>query len=261
MPRAAEWWAGHHPPLRQLGLAIVVTSLILVPYTIGEKLGWGPHVPAAAAKPTPPSPGTSSSGYFGIILYPPPVKKQLIAPLQPGAAIKPGSLTRPLLVPFDGPYWYFKSAVGQPGPSAHIARGRPTDHGINIRSTDWQPLRMEAHQRLSRAINLADCGEIDLAITNADTRPGAIDVMLVLADSSVPSRPRQVLSSQPVLSSLLEPMPQDREPVKEVLRFAVPQGAHLRRFNDLTVTFLTAPRHATTGAKVAVESFELIPRR
>jgi hypothetical protein len=60
---------------------------------------------------------------------------------------------------------------------------------------------------------------------------------------------------------MVDPMPQDRKPVKEVLRFAVPAGAHLRRFDDLTVQFILAPRHARTGAKVSLESFELIPRR
>jgi hypothetical protein len=82
----------------------------------------------------------------------------------------------------------------------------------------------------------------------------------VLADSSTRGRARQVLAARQVISSLPESIPQDRAPVKEVLRFAVPAGAHLRRFDDVTVQFILAPRHARTGAKISVESFELIPR-
>ena len=90
--------------------------------------------------------------------------------------------------------------------------------------------------------------------------PSDSDLGLVLTDASLPGRPRQVLAARQVLSSLMDPMPKDRTPVKEVLRFAVPRGTHLRRFDDLTVQFILAPRHARTAAKVSVESFELVPR-
>jgi hypothetical protein len=240
-------------------VAIVVTALVLVPYTIGEKLGWGvhPRMPIVSAAAVPRQ---SSSGYFGIILYPPPKPAQIIAPMLHPDTIVAGSLTKPLVIPFEGPYLYFKQMGARPGPKAHVAHGLPTDAGINVRSTDLDPLVMEAHQKISRPIDLAACGEIDIAITNADTKPGEIDLALILSDSSAKGRPRQFLNSLPVPSSLTDPMPKDRAPVKEVLRFAVPAGAHLKRFDDLTLEFLLAPRRARTGAKVSVESFELVPR-
>ena len=258
--RAAEWWSGRHPPLRQFVLAVVVTAMMLVPYTIGEKFGWGfhPRVPVVAAAPRQGA--HARSGYFGILLYPPPKKMEIIVPRLQEDVVAEGALSRPLVIPFDGPYWYYKDPGERPGPKTHEAHGRPTDANINVRSTDLDPLMMEAHQRLSRPISLAACGEIDVAVTNADVRTGEIDLALVLADASAAARPRQVLAAKPVLSSLADPIPQGRQPVKEVLRFAVPAGAHLRRFDDITVRFILAPQHARTGAKVSVESFELVPR-
>ena len=259
--RAAAWWGGRHPPLRQFAAALAVTSLLLVPYTLGEKSGLGLHTHSEwALKTRTTQPANARSGYFGIILYPPPKKKELLLPPTELGPTIDGGLTQPLLIPFDGPYLYFNESDMRPGPKAHVAHGKPTDAKINVRSTDEEPLLMEAHQKIGRPIRLAACGEIDVVLTNADTRPGEIDLALVLADSSTRGRPRQVLAARQVISSLPESIPQDRAPVKEVLRFAVPAGAHLRRFDDVTVQFILAPRHARTGAKISVESFELIPR-
>ena len=259
--RATEWWAGQYPPLRHMAVAIVVTAFVLVPYTIGEKSGWGIHarMPVVSAAAIPQA--HARSGYFGIILYPPRKKQQLLAPELHKETFAAGALARPLVIPFDGPYFYFRWAGEPPGPKAHVAHGRPTDANVNPRSTDLVPLVMEAHQRISRPISLEACGEIDVTVTNADTREGEIDLGLLLSDASLPAHPRQVLTARPVQSSMVDPMPKDRAPVREVLRFAVPRGAHLRRFDDITLRFMLAPRNNRTGAKVSVESFELVPRR
>ncbi|HKO20821.1 MAG TPA: hypothetical protein VJU82_18245, partial [Acidobacteriaceae bacterium] len=259
--RAAEWWGGRHPPLRQLIVAVAVTALMLVPYTFGSGIGFANGLRLPVVKTVPPKDARSSSGYFGIILYPPPKKQQLLAPELHTETFAEGGLARPLVIPFDGPYLYFKWAGVPPGPKAHVAHGRPTDANINVRSTDLDPLVMEAHQKISRPINLEACGEIDVTVTNADTNAGEIDLGLMLSDTSLPAHPRQVLAARPLVSSMADPMPKDRIPVNEVLRFAVPRGAHLRRFDEITLRFMLAPRHNRTGAKVSVESFELVPRR
>ena len=260
--RAAEWWGGRHPPLRQLIVAVLVTTVMLAPYTLGGRKGWGLASGMAPRKATPPKEARSSSGYFGIMLYPPPSKRAILAPMpHDDAPTVAGALAKPLVIPFDGPYWYYKDPWMQPGPKTHVAHGKPTDAGINVRSTDLSPLMMQAHQRISRPINLAACGEIDVTIVNADTRPGEIDLLLVLANASVQGHPRQVLAARQVLSSLPDPIPQGRAPVHEVLRFAVPRDSSLRQFNDLTLQFLLAPQHNRTAAKISVESFELVPRR
>ena len=259
--RAADWWGGRYPPLRQFVAAVLMTATVLVPYSIGGKFGWGPHPYRVAIKPvTTPREAHASTGYFGIILYPPPRKTEILAPMTHSDTLIPGSLAKPLVIPFDGPYLYFKQPGVPPGPRAHVAHGKPTDAAINVRSTDLDPIVMEAHQRVSRPIDLDACGEIDVAVSNADTHDGEIDLALMLSDTSLPGRPRQVLAARPVLSSMMNPVPKDRAPVKEVLHFNVPAGAHLRRFDEITVRFLLAPSHARAGAKVSVESFELVPR-
>ena len=259
--RAAEWWGGRHPPLRQLIVAVAVTAMMLVPYTFGRGFGWGIGFTMPVVKTMPPKEARASSGYFGIILYPPPKKQQLLAPELHKDTFAEGGLVRPLVIPFDGPYLYFRWAGEPPGPKAHVAHGRPTDANINPRSTDLVPLVMEAHQRISRPISLEACGEIDVTVTNADTNEGEIDLGLVLSDASLPAHTRQVLAARPVLSSMADPIPKDRRPVSEVLRFAVPRGARLRRFDEITLKFMLAARRNRTGAKVSVESFELVPRQ
>jgi hypothetical protein len=66
--RAAEWWGGRHPPLRQLIVAVLVTAIMLAPYTLGGKAGWGIGSRVIPRKVTPPREAVANSGYYGIIL-------------------------------------------------------------------------------------------------------------------------------------------------------------------------------------------------
>lgn len=257
--RAARWWTGRHPPLPQAVVAVVITSLTLIPYSaLGRRFGlYGPIKP-----PPKPTQSHEADGYYGIILYPPPVKKQIVAPRPESDSLANGS-GKPVMIPFDGPYWYFKFPYRRPDPRAHIAHGKATD--VNVRSTDSQPLMMEAHQNLGLPIALSCCREIDIAVTNADTRPGAISLALVLTDSAAPGHPSKNLGTLPIPSSEADPMPLARAPVHETLRFAIPhstvqRSAGLRQFDGITVDFLLSPRHARAGAKVSIDSFELIPK-
>jgi hypothetical protein len=196
----------------------------------------------------------------GIVLWPPPVKETTIVP--PAAHnpwFGPGTASKPLVIPFDGPYWYFKAPSSRPGPRAHVAHGKPTD--VNVRSTDGEPLLMEAHQNLGLPIDLACCGEIDVAITNADTRPGAISLEVLLSDSSTPEKSSVQLASQIVPSSQFDLIPLNRLPVKEVLRFPIPLHSALRRFNRISVVFRPNAMRARAGARVAIDSFALVPGR
>ena len=255
--RTAQWWTGRHPPLPQAVAAIVVTSLTLIPFqVVGHRLG------LYAERHTPPKGANQQldSSYYGIILYPPPAKKEIAAPAPRDPSALAGANAKPILIPFDGPYWYFKPPFHAPSPRAHIAHGRTTDPNINPRSTDFEPLIMEAHQNLGLPINLACCREIDVALTNADTRPGAITLALTLTDSTAPGKPSRTIGAQPIPSSQVDPIPLNRAPVKEVLRFQIPRSTGLRQFDEITLTFQLAPRHARAGAKVSIDSFELIPK-
>jgi hypothetical protein len=254
--RAPQWWTGRNPPLPQATLAIVITSLTLIPYSaIGRGLGLYPplHAPRTNAR----AQTDESSGYYGIVLYPPPVKKQIVAPPSRSDSFASGS-AKPVTIPFDGPYWYFKFPSRRPDPRAHIAHGKATD--VNVRSTDLEPLTMQAHQNLGLPISLASYREIDVAITNADTRPGAMSLALALTDTATPGKPTKPIGQLTIPSSQADPMPYNRPPVTEVLRFPIPGSTGLEQFNQITIDFLLSPRHARAAAKVSINSFQLIPK-
>ncbi len=260
-PRAVEWWIGKHPPLRQAAAAIFLTALTLIPFSV-EGSGGLYRLRHAGSRPTPaskrPSDADATSGYFGIILYPPPKKKEIVAPAPHTDSFLSGAITKPVLIPFDGPYWYLKSPNRQPSTRAHIAHGKPTE--VNVRSTDSEPLRMEAHQKLGRSIDLACCREMDVAITNADTRPGEITLLALVSGSSPAGKFTQLLGQQSIQSSQPGLIPTDRAPVTEILRFPIPVSRALRSFDEITVIFMTARQRSRAGAKVAIDSFELIPK-
>ena len=170
-----------------------------------------------------------------------------------------GVKAKPLIIPFDGPYWYFKAPMTGPGPKAHVTFGEPTK--ANVRSTNWMPLRMEAHQNLGLPIDLDCCREIDMKVTNADNRAGRIDIALVLTDAASPGRKQMMLGDEPVVSSIgVRTTTQDRAPVTETLRFAIPKAAGLRRFDEIDVIVQPSVERAKLGSRVAVEEFELVPK-
>jgi hypothetical protein len=258
---AADWWLGRRPPLAHAALAILITASALL---WGNGSAGSPGRSGTAAtnptspKPTPEAQDQPSSGYYGIILWPPPKKTEMVDPVLTPSDSETGKMTKPLLIPFDGPYWFFKAPNHAPSPQAHVAHGSPTD--VNIRSTNWSPLIMEAHQTLSRPIDLDCCSEIDVALTNADTRSGEIAIALLLTDSTAAANPQLFVGESPIPSSQLDLIPQDRVPVKETLHFTLPANPTLQRFNQITVVFLPSQERARNAAKVSIDSFELIPR-
>jgi hypothetical protein len=258
-PRAAQAWLGPRPPLRFAIAAIVLTALCIIPFSVGSRGGIFhiSHAGGPPAKPRNPQEESSGAGYAGIILYPPPVKKQIVAPAPQSDSFQASAHAKPVLIPFDGQYWYFKLPSSRPSARAHIAHAKPTD--VNVHSTDSDPLQMEAHQNLGLPVNLADIAEIDLALTNADTRPGPIDIQLLLADSSAKPIPPLYLAPQSILSSQPMQILLNRPPVRETLRFRIPAHPTLQRFNQITVIFRPSPRRSRVGAKVSIEGFELIP--
>jgi hypothetical protein len=257
----ADWWLGRRTPLAHAALAILITASALL-WGNGSARSPG-RSGTAATNPTTPKPNPQaedqpSSGYYGIILWPPPKKTEMVDPVLEPSSSDTGKMTKPLLIPFDGPYWFFKAPNHAPSPQAHVAHGNPTD--VNIRSTNWSPLIMEAHQTLSQPIDLDCCSEIDVALTNADTRTGEIAIALLLTDSTAVTKPQLFVGESPIPSSQLDPIPQDRAPVKETLHFNLPANPTLHRFNQITVVFLPSQERARNAAKVSIDSFELIPR-
>jgi len=260
---AARWWIGSRPPFAHAGLAILLTALMMAP-SAGS--GWhgvfGLNFPSSKPPPVARQPSESespASGYVGIVLWPPPTKKEIVPPAPHPSLLQARSASRPVVIPFDGPYWYFKAPNTRPSARAHIAHGKPTD--VNVRSTDFGPLMMEAHQNLGTPIDLACCGEIDVAITNADNRSGEIALAMLLTDSSAPGKPSLQLGVKTIASSEPAEIPIARPPVQENLRFPIPRSRTLRRFDQIAIVFLPSRQRSRAGARIAIDSFELIPKR
>ena len=259
--RWARQWIGDRAAWRVCGLAVVLLMLVLARWMgIGGSGMETASAGATAGGATPRGPQAKQGGsdYVGIVLWPPPKKKVDIVPPRPNEPLLGrGAGSKPLVIPFDGPYWYFKAPMTGPGPKAHVMFGKSTE--AKVRSTNWMPLRMEAHQNLGLPIDLDCCREIDVTVTNADVGAGRIDVSLVLTDTDSPGRRAVLLGDQPVISSQGAP---GKTPVTETLKFAIPRTSSglTRRFNEIDVVIQPPVERARSGARSAVEEFELVPR-
>jgi hypothetical protein len=200
---------------------------------------------------------SSLSSYHSVILWPIPEKKQILPPLpQQTNFLAPGT-TKPLIIRFDGPYWYFQPPAKQPGATAIQAHGTPLLH--DLQANNFIPLIMQAHQSLSVPIPISRCREIQLGILNNDNRPGPINVALLLTDSTQPNN-QVLLGQQFVVSSQPGHFAIKSAPAAEVLRYEVPNPAKIRKFDHITVMFFPDSANYDVGPKVAIQQFQLIPR-
>jgi hypothetical protein len=193
---------------------------------------------------------TTSTGYQTIVLWPLEKAKKTVLHF-PTKSKAPGSgSSEPLVIPFYGPYWYFKFQGETPGANARSSKGDPLK--VNVHSTDERPLLMEAHQRLVEPIETARCEEIQVVVTN-DASLGAFAVGVTLTDSGWKGKASLNLGTQ----NASAPTSGQAE---ETLTFSFPKRSALKRFDSITVTFLPDAHHATSGRKAAVEKFVVIPR-
>jgi hypothetical protein len=236
-----------------IAMALLVCMLVLVPWLArhGRPI---PVVTRAAASTAPARPHFSS-----VVLWPPrPVVTKLYFPA-PNAAHANVRLTRPMEIPFDGPYWYFEDPANDPGPTAHVARGLPTEAALNLYSAGGRPLRMEAVQKLSQPIDYECCTSLDVSLTDVDTESGPIHLGVLLTDTSAEGRPSVLLGFESVEGSE-RLVPQARGAQLDVtVRFPVPRSRRMRRFNEITVMVLPTI-DLTRGSKVAIEGFTLQPK-
>jgi hypothetical protein len=215
----------------------------------------------ASGNPTGRNPQKSVygiSGYESIVLWTPPEKKQIVAP-QP-AEISPFATraARPIVIRFDGAYWYFQPPDKRPGPRAHQAHGTPI--AANIGTNNDFPLTMEAVQSLSAPIRIAPYREIALSIENWDNMRGSIVLAVLLTDTALPGELALSLGGQPILSTQPAQFSFKSAPTREVLRFPIPARAAIRKFDQITVLFLPDAAHFAVGPKIAIQQFALIPR-
>jgi hypothetical protein len=201
---------------------------------------------------------TPDSSYSGVLLILPPKPRQKIVPPAPVSHMQMSSLrARPVIIPFDGAYWYFKRPDRRPKADARTVRGDPTK--VNVRSIDFKPLSMEAHQYLGTAIRMDCCSAIRIAIRNADDRPGAISIEVLLNYTASKESSPQSLGTLVLASSEDRRISLSRPPVDEVLSFPFPLRAHGRQFDEITVAVKPAQERARAGAHIAIQHFELVP--
>ncbi|WP_263384631.1 hypothetical protein [Granulicella arctica] len=199
-------------------------------------------------------PDRSSSGYQTIVLWP-LEKQQKEIPAPPLQISTPSGTAKTWIIPFYGPYWYFKSAGDTPGPNSRTTRGDPLK--VNVHSTDQRALLMQAHQHLSQPIDFACCREIQIVFKN-DGLVGALAVGISLADTQTKGRPSQDLGIKSTGHS--DQQKANTTPIEQTLTFPLPAHGSIKRFDTITVTLVPDPSHRTAGRKVAVERFILMPK-
>jgi hypothetical protein len=211
---------------------------------------------APLAKSTPRL--ANGSDYSGIILTV-PVKPhpRIEPPTRSDKADFSSILRKPVVIPFDGAYWYFKQPDTRPRADAMIEQGDPLR--ANVRSTDRRELAMEAHQTLPTPISADCCHAIRVELLNGDNRLGLIRIELLLKDRS--GRPGSSLSlgTLPIPSSEDRHISLSRAPIPESLRFKMPVAAHGSRFDEMTLVIKPSSDRALAGAKIAIQNFVLIP--
>ena len=201
---------------------------------------------------------TGIGGYESVILWPYPEKKQIIPPLTAQESLLAPGTVRPLIIPFDGQYWYIQPPKDQPGPTAHQARGTPL--GVDIESKNDVPLVMEAHQILDASIRTARCRGIQVDIENRDNKAGVIAMAVLLADTAPPEKPPLYLGQQSIVSTEPEHFSNKTMPASETLYFAVPESTKGQKFNKITVMLLSDVEHALVAPKIAIRQFQIFPR-
>jgi hypothetical protein len=244
--------------------AVLVTMWALL-----EGVGYRNHAAALAAalaaensendnvaeNPRTSKPGAGTGGFESIILFPVPKKKQIIPPVTPKSPLLSAS-SKPLVIRFDGVYWYFQAPEKKPGRNAHKAHGSPLK--LAVKAENFIPLTFEAHQNLGSAIKLSRCREIQVEIDDRNAEPRRITMLVLLSDSTSPSKPGMSLGPQPVSAN--EPGHASSSPSFKTIRFVIPDRPSIRKFDEITVELIPDEEHSQVAPKLAIEQFELLPR-
>jgi hypothetical protein len=245
-------------------LVLVLIGIALMPYLKNRAGRTELDALLGIKRTTPPSSlvakGSKPSGeeYSGIVLLLPPKPHHDIVPPKPVSDSRiTGVPRKPIVIPFDGAYWYFKRPDKRPERDARVQRGDPLKE--NIRSTDRLPLLMAAHQTLLRPIKMDCCKALRVELINADNRPGAITIEILLRETSTQSMSMLSLGSIVIPSSTARSVSLTRAPAHESLTFHFPPGSQGKSFDEITLLIKPAWERALAGSKVAISDFVLIP--
>jgi len=239
------------------GLILLALIPFMAAYASGELSGLMGMPARIVPRPVVPSVAHSAaSGYSSLILIQPRKPHEIVAPAP--ATTTMGSLKDTQVIAFDGAYWYFKQPDTQPAPGARVMQGDPIKR--HVRSTDMEPLTMEAHQPLGRELAMSCCRALRVDVTNADAVPGAIAVEVLLRDTGFGKKTRAVSLGTLVLpTSTVSPMPLARPAVEDTVTFKLPHAARGASFNEITVRIKPERSRSLAGAHVAIKDFVLQP--
>lgn len=259
-----------------VALAVFFTAVALIPFVrIPGGIGSSPRRPwdlfphqrgSGGPHPRPAVSGDEgtargSPGNYGILLWP---EKQIYTKLvAPAPSLESGPHTfrrntNPLIIPFNGVYWFFKAPDRQPPGNSRQAKASPDK--VLIRSTDHRPLSIEAHDHLANLIDLHCCSRVQIAIRNADRYPDTVSLELILINSSLPLKPFESLGRMTVKSTRPWSLYKERPVTDEILNFAIPSRPSLGRFDEVRIIFRLDPARADTAARIAIDHLVLVPR-
>lgn len=261
-----------------VALVIVVTAIALLPYLphafgIGGFGGPSRHRARQGFPQGEPggqqsrerefeaSAGPTTEGDPGIVLLPEKLTRTKLiapAPIIANSQLTGHRSANPLVIPFDGVYWFFKAPDVHPPRTSRQAHGSP--ELLDIHSSDRRPLSMEAHDNLGTLINLDCCSKVQISIRNADPYSDTVSLELILIDSSLPGQPSQSLGRVVVKSHRTWNLYGEQPLTREELNFVIPTNPAIRRFDEVKIVFRLDAFRADDGPKIAIDHLVLFPR-
>lgn len=224
----------------------------------GMGLGTGQgHSATDVAKTQNPSVHPSLGGHVSIILLTAPQNQQFQVPRPTQPLLQGNRLSKPMVVQFDGEYWYFQPPDSGPGPGAYTSRDNPLT--ANIHSVLAIPLLMQAHQRLGSPLPLDCCRAVEVEIENREQTSGTLELAMSLSDSAHPGM-SLLLGVQSVPSN----QQAGSAPAHPILRFTIPAPTgpnkdQLSQFDQIDMLIMPSAAHIQSGAKIAVRTLKFMP--
>ena len=266
------------PAIGSALLVLFLTGVALMPFLkhagnrAGSFAGLRRHARVVAASAMAAPRVHAGGAYSGVILYLPQKPKPIVAPVQEKTNPLNHGQAKPMVIPFDGVYWYYQPPDDRPEPDAQVVHGDPAK--ANVRAKDRMPILMEAHQYLGSSVKMDCCRALRMEILNADTRPGVFYMEVVLRDTQSKkastlklsganlyrdSEIRASLGSVLVASSARLEIGGNPRPVEETLSFPFPAHSQMKRFDEITVIFKPSQERSLVGAQTAIRQFVLVP--
>ena len=243
--------------------SIVVTSTLLMPEQVKQAQAedWRAMQAMMHALRGPASVAKKPKGHYAgaadlagvpkVFLWPEPPKKARVL-MAPPMADKARAIRRSLVIPFSGPYIYTEVAGLGLKTKPLVAKGSPLK--VKVKSGDGSPISMVARQRLATPIDVASCRAIEVTVRQGDPAT-ATGLGLVLSHTAERHGAQLRLATKPLAADGLGVMVVGTQTV----RFAVPEGAKLRSFDQIEV-LVRRPGEVQRGARLKVVSFTLVPR-